>query len=236
MQDPRVTEIADGIHQLTTHLPEVDFGINQYLVLGDEPLLFHTGLRSTFASVSEAVASVVSPSGLRWISFGHVEADECGAMNQWLAAAPNAVVSVGSTACMVSIGDLADRPPRPLADGDILDIGGHRLEWIDTPHVPHGWEAGLLFDHTTATLLCGDLFSRWGAYPATTTDILVEGEADDPSYSLAPSSGEHVRRLAGLGARTLAPMHGPAFTGDATGALASLADDLDARVSRTTRS
>ncbi|MDQ1533214.1 MAG: hypothetical protein QOF28_975, partial [Actinomycetota bacterium] len=132
----RVSEVAAGVHQLSTYLPDMDFSLNQYVVDGDEPLLFHTGMRWMFPSVSAAVAQVVSVDALRWIAFGHVEADECGSMNEWLDAAPQSTVVQGMTGCMVSIGDLANRPPRPLADGELLDIGGHRLRWLDTPHVP----------------------------------------------------------------------------------------------------
>lgn len=234
--ETRVTEVAEGIHQLTTHLTEMDFGFNQYLIAGEEPMLFHTGMRGLFPLVSGAISSVLPIDTLRWVSFGHVEADECGAMNNLLAAAPQATVVQGMTGCMVSISDLADRPPRPLADGEVLDIGGHQLRWIDTPHVPHGWEAGVLYDETTRTLFCGDLFTRWGAYPASTTDNIVgpAAEADNGddygSWSLRPTSGSTIRRLAKLNISSLALMHGPVFTGDCRAALSTLADNLDARI------
>lgn len=234
MHDVRTAEIAQGIFQFTTHLAEADFGLNQYLVIGDEPLLFHTGMRWQHAELAECVAAIIPVESLRWISFGHVEADECGALNRWLAAAPHAVPATGATGCMVSVEDLADRAPRPLSDGDLLDIGGHRLRWIDTPHLPHCWEAGLLYDETTRTLLCGDLFSRWGTYPAATTDsIVVPDEADDPSYSLTPSSPTQVRALADLDIDTLAPMHGPAQQGGGTASLHTLAGLLDYRLTGT---
>jgi flavorubredoxin len=232
--ETRVAEIADGIHQLTTHVPEMNFSFNQYLVTADEPLLFHTGPRRMFPLVSDAVARVVPVDQLRWISFGHVESDECGSMNDWLGAAPQSTVVQGMTGCMVSITDLADRAPRPLADGEVLDIGGHRMRWLDTPHVPHAWEAGLIYDETTRTLFCGDLFTRTGAYaPATTDDIMgpaIEAEDIFRSSSLAPSSGATLRRLADLDVATLALMHGPTFTGDCRGALLDLADDYDKRI------
>ncbi len=232
--DIRTTEIADGVHQLSTYLAEMDFGLNQFLVAGDEPLLFHTGMRGMFPLVSEAVAGVLPSDQLRWVSFSHVEADECGSMNEWLAAAPGSTVVQGQTGCMVSLADLADRPPRPLADGEVLDIGGHRLRWIDTPHVPHAWEAGLLFDETTRTLFCSDLFTQMGDFAASTTDDIVgpaiAAEEDFPgSLSLHPATGSMIRRLADLDVATLALMHGPAFTGDCTTALIDLADDLDKR-------
>ncbi|MBM3658748.1 MAG: MBL fold metallo-hydrolase [Actinobacteria bacterium] len=231
--ETRVTEIADGIHQLTTHIAEVDLGFNQYLITGDEPLLFHTGMRMMFPLVRDAVASVIPVESLRWISFGHFEADECGAMNEWLAVAPDATVVQGMIGCMVSIGDAADRPPRPLADGEVLDLGGHRMRWLDTPHLPHGWDAGVMYDETTRTLFCGDLFTMFGAFaPVTDDDPAPAATALDRadgygSWSRVPDSGEQVRRLAGLGATTLAPMHWSAYSGDVAATLSALADDLD---------
>ncbi len=231
--ETRVTEIAQDIHQLTTYVPEMDFSFNQYLVAGDEPLLFHTGPRQMFPLVSAAVGQVLPTESLRWISFGHVEADECGSMNQWLEAAPGSTVAQSAVGCMVSLGDLADRAPRPLADGEVLDIGGHRMQWIDTPHVPHGWEAGLLYDQTTRTLLCGDLFTRTGSAPASSRDDImgpaIAGEDLFHASSLAPSSGATVRRLAELDIATLALMHGSAYEGDCHAALIDLAADYDRR-------
>ncbi len=232
--ETRLTEIAPDVYQLTTHLADVDFSLNQYLVSGTEPLLFHTGLRGIFPLVSYAVSRVVPVDQLRWIAFGHVEADECGSMNEWLRVAPHSTVVQGRIGCGVSIADLADRSPRPLADGEVLDIGGHRMRWIDTPHVPHAWEAGLLYDETTRTLFCGDLFGRAGAYPAATTDdIVAPAITTDEVFrasSLAPNSGATIRSLAELEVDTLALMHGPAFTGDCRAALLDLADDFDRRV------
>jgi flavorubredoxin len=226
--ETRVTEIAQDIHQLTTYVAEMDFSFNQYLVAGDEPLLFHTVPRQMFPLVSAAVSEVLPTESLRWISFGHVEADECGSMNQWLDAAPQSTVAQSAVGCMVSLGDLADRPPRALADGEVLDIGGHRMQWIDTPHVPHGWEAGLLYDQTTRTLLCGDLFTRTGASPAISSDDImgpaVAGEDLFGASSLAPSSGATIRSLAELDIATLALMHGSAYEGDCRAALIDLAD------------
>jgi flavorubredoxin len=232
--ETRVTEIAPGIHQLTTVLPDLPVALNQYLITGDEPTLFHAGMRSVFPLSSAAVSTVVPVESLRWVSFGHIEADESGAMNDWLALAPHATVTQSQIGCMVSLGDLADRPPRPLADGDHLDIGGHVLQWFDTPHVPHGWDAGVLYDTTTNTLLCGDLFTRFGEFePSTDDDIVgpaIDAEEIAPgSLSLHPSSGTTIRRLADLDVQTLAPMHAPAFTGDCRRALLDLADDFDRR-------
>jgi len=232
--ETRVTEVADGTYQLTTYLEEMDFAVNQYLLTGEQPLLFHTGMRGLFPLVVEAVSTIRPPASVRWIGFGHVEADECGALNEWLAVAPDATVIHGAIGCMVSIGDLADRPPRPLEPGETLDLGDHCVEWVDTPHVPHAWEAGVLFDHTTGTLLCGDLFSCYGDYAPTTTDDIVgpaiAAEDGFPSMSLHPTTGTLIRQLAGLEPTRLALMHGPVFTGDCGDALHRLADDADRRV------
>ena len=235
--ETRIDEIADGIYRLSTWVPDVappaGFTFNQFLVDGEEPLLFHTGPRAMFPLVSEAVGRVTPVERLRWITFGHVEADECGSMNEWLAAAPSAEVAHGGLGVAVQIGDLADRPPRSLADGEVLDLGGRRVRHLDTPHVPHGWEARVLFEETTGTLLCGDLFTQLGRTPTTEGDIV--GPASDAEdlfrySSLTPTSGATVRRLADLAPTTLALMHGPSFSGDCAGALLALADDYDVRV------
>jgi flavorubredoxin len=212
-----IDEIADGIHRIATFVPDAGISFNQILVTGDEPLLFHTGMRALFPLVSEAVARVLPLDQLRWISFGHVEADECGSMNQWLAAAPAAEVAVGGLGAMVSVNDLADRPPRALDDGETLDIGGKRLRYLATPHVPHGWDAGVLYEETTGTLLCGDLFTQMGDRPAVSDDSPMESTiaAEDAfGYSsLAPGTVATVHRLAELEPSTLALMHGSAHRG-----------------------
>ena len=233
----QLDEIADGIFRISTYVPEVappaGFVFNQYLVLAEDPLLFHTGHRHLFPAVRDAVARLIPPERLRWISFGHVEADECGAMNLWLAAAPRAEIAHGATGCDVSLNDLADRPPRLLADGEVIDLGGKRVRYIDTPHTPHGWEAGLLLEETTGTLLCGDLFTQTGRSQAViSTDIVGPASAAEDLFrfsSLHPEMGQTIRRLATLMPGTLALMHGPAFTGDGAAALAALADDYDRR-------
>jgi flavorubredoxin len=232
-----VHEIADGTYRLSTYLPEITpegFTMNQFLVDGEEPLLFHCGPRALFPLVSEAVSRVLPVERLRWITFGHVEADECGSMNQWLAAAPHAQVAHGELGCMVSIADMADRPPLPLAEGEFLDIGGHRLRQISTPHVPHAWEAQVLFDETSGTLLCGDLFTQVGNGPALVHDADVVGPALAAeemfhATSLTASTAPTMRTLAELAPRTLALMHGPSFTGDCAAALRDLADGYAAR-------
>jgi flavorubredoxin len=227
-------EIADGIHRISTFIPDVGMPFNQYLVVADEPLLFHTGPRQLFPLVSEAVGRIMPVESLRWITFGHVEADECGSMNHWLEVAPNAQVAHGATAVLVSLNDLADRPPRLLADGEVMDLGGKRVRYIDTPHVPHGWEAGLLFEESTATLFSGDLFTATGASPAMTDADIVEpaiaGEATFHATALTAATAPTMRRLADLNAATMGLMHGPAFTGDSRGALLALADHYQSLV------
>jgi flavorubredoxin len=229
--ETKINEIADGIYRLSTFVPEVTpsgFTFNQFLVKGDEPLLFHCGMRGLFPLVSAAVAKLVPVESLRWISFGHVEADECGAMNLWLAAAPKAQVAHGMTACDVSLNDLADRPPRALADGEVIDLGGKRIRYLDTPHVPHCWEAGVVFEETTGTLLCGDLLTHIGDGPAVTRDdILDRAIATEEMFhatSIGPMTAPTIRKLAALKPRTLGLMHGSSFNGDCAAALNGLAD------------
>ncbi len=241
MSDTLIDEIADGIYRLSTFVAEVGptgFTFNQFLIDDDEPLLFHTGQRMLFDSVSEAVATVVPIETLRWITFGHVEADECGSMNQFLAAAPRAEVAHGALGCMVSLNDLADRPPVPLANGQVLELGTHRVRHIDTPHVPHGWEARVLFEETTKTLLCGDLFTQLGQGPAlTSNDVLAAAaQAEDVfgASCLTPTTAPTIRALADLDPNTLAVMHGSSVTGDCSGALRGLADDYERRLLNST--
>ena len=236
--ETKVNEIADGVYRLSTLTDAVPggFTFNQFLVRGEQPLLFHAGLRGLFPSVSGAVATVMPVEQLRWISFGHWEADESGAMNLWLEAAPRAEVAVGTIGTMLSGNDQADRPPRSLAQGEVLDLGGKRVRWIDTPHVPHGWDAGLLFEETTGTLLCGDLFTHAGDGPATTDGDIVGPAAalEDmmSATSLTPRTAPVIRGLADLRPNTLGLMHGSSFTGDCAAALRALADDYDVRLQK----
>jgi flavorubredoxin len=232
-----IDEINDGIFRIATWVegvaPPAGFTFNQFVVLGDEPLLFHTGMRGLFPLVSDAVAKIVPLERLRWIGFGHVEADECGSMNEWLAAAPDAQIAHGGLGVMVSIDDMADRPARPLADGEVIDLGGKRVRHIDTPHVPHAWEARVLYEETTGTLLCGDLFSHIGRTPALTSDDIIEpameAEAIFRSSSLAPQTVVTLQTLAALEPTTLAVMHGASYTGDGGAALRALANEYDKR-------
>jgi flavorubredoxin len=233
-----IDEIADGIFRLSIFVPDVappqGFTFNHFLIRGDEPMLFHTGLRLMFPALHAAVGRLIKPEQLRWVAFGHVEADECGAMNEWLAAAPRADVAHGHTGCMVSLNDLADRPPRMLADGETIDLGGKRVRYIDTPHIPHGWEAGVLYEESTKTLLCGDLFSQIGNGPALTdSDIVGPSIAAEDIFkysSLNPGMGGTIRKLADVSPLTLAVMHGSSYRGDGAAALRALADSYDQRV------
>ncbi len=236
-----VDEIAPRIYRLSTFVPEIGptgFTFNQFLLDDDEPLLFHTGHRSMFPSVREALARVKPVEQLRWIAFGHVESDECGAMNELLAVAPHAQVAHGALGCMVSLDEMADRPPRPLADGEVIELGAMRVRHIDTPHVPHGWEARVLYEEKTGTLLCGDLFTHFGDGPALTEDDIVgpAAVAEDAfgATCLSPSTPTAIEQLAALAPRTLAVMHGSSFTGDCVGMLNGLAADCRARMTSST--
>jgi flavorubredoxin len=229
-----VHEIADGIYRINT--PVVfdngnGFSFNQYLIADDDPLLFHSGPRKMFPLVREAVASILPVEQLRYIAFSHVEADECGSLNEWLAAAPDSMPVCGTVAAMVSIEDLADRSPRALADNELLALGHHRLRWLDTPHLPHAWECGFLMEERTRTLLCGDLFTQGGADlpPLTEADILGPSEAFRQAmdyFSHTRNARAMLERLASTEPATLACMHGSAWSGDGAKLLRDLADSL----------
>lgn len=227
----RIDEIAPNVFRLSTCVPEVapgGFTFNQFVLRADAPLLFHTGPRRMFPLVSEAIAKVVPLAKLRYIAFGHVEADECGAMNDLLALAPEAEVVHGALGCMVQLDDLCDRPPRRMADGEVLDLGGLRVRHIDTPHVPHNWEARVLFEETAKTLFCGDLFTHTGDGPALTDEDIVSAAlgAEDifGATALAPSTAPTIRKLAELDPRTLALMHGSSTSRGCADQLRRLAD------------
>lgn len=229
-----VHEVADGIYRINTpvEIPGAGgFSFNQYLIQDEEPLLFHTGPRKLFERVRKAVASVLPVETLRYIAFSHVEADECGSLNEWLAAAPQSVPLCGTVAAMVSIGDLADRAPRALADGERLSLGGHAVTWLDAPHLPHAWECGFLTEERTLTLFCGDLFTQGGADlpPVTESDILGPSEAfrrDMDYFSHTKNARAILERLASTHPTTLACMHGSAWRGDGAKLLRVLADAL----------
>ncbi|HEX3548659.1 MAG TPA: MBL fold metallo-hydrolase [Mycobacterium sp.] len=228
--ETKVDEIAPDIYRLSTWIPDITehgFTFNQFLLTGDEPFLFHCGQRQLFPLVSEAINRVVPVEKLRWISFGHLEADECGAMNMFLEAAPDAEITHGALALMLSLMDMCDRPPVPASE-EALDIGGHRLRFIATPHVPHNWEAGLWFDETTSTLFAGDLLTHVGQCPALTESDCVapalEAESLFHATGLTTNLGPTLEELAALNATTLAIMHGSSYTGDGAAQLRGLAD------------
>ena len=238
--ETKIDEIADGIYRLSTWVPDIappaGFTFNQFYIDAEQPLLFHTGHRRMFPQLADAVNRIRPVRELRWIGFGHYEADECGALNEWLAAAPRAEAAHGQTGCLVSLNDMADRAPRVLADGEAIELGaGLRLRWLDTPHIPHGWDAGVLYEEATHTLLCGDLFTQLGNGGALTDgDVVGPAIAAEDLFqysSLNPNMGATIRSLSKLAPRTLALMHGPSFTGDGAAALCALAADYDRRVS-----
>ncbi len=229
-----VYEVSDGIYRISTPVTiegAGGFSFNQYVIVDDEPLLFHTGLRKMFPVVREAVASILPVQRLRYIAFSHVEADECGSLNEWLVAAPQSVPLCGTVAAMVSIGDLADRAPRAFADGELLSLGQHSVRWFDTPHLPHAWECGFLAEEQTSTLLCGDLFTQGGSDlpPITESDILGPSEAFRHKmdyFSHTKNARVMLERLASTNPATLACMHGSAWRGDGAQLLRALADAL----------
>jgi flavorubredoxin len=235
--ETRVDEIADGIYRLSTCVPEIapgGFTFNQFVIDAGEPLLFHCGPRQMFPLVSEAASRIVPLEQFRWITFGHVESDECASMNDWLAVAPHAQVAHGAVGCLVSLNDMADRPPRALDDGEVMDLGGKRVRHIDTPHVPHNWEARVLYEETTNTLLCGDIGTMTGDETARTEDDIVgralETEDLFGASSLTPALAPTIHKLADLRPSTLAIMHGPSYAGDGAATLHALADAYAARV------
>ena len=236
-----IDEIADGVFRISTYLPDGPPGgitFNQFLVVGDEPLLFHTGTRRLFPTVRAAAATVIVLETLRWISSGHASRpDEYGALAEWEAVAPVAQVAHGRAGCFLCLSDMTARQLRPLADGEVLDVGGHQLRWIDTPHVPGPWEAGVLFDESTATLFSGDLFSRTGPALATTSDDVTNAAiAHDQlmhGHAYTPATGPTLRRLAELAPQRLALMHGPTFVGDGAAQLLTLAEYFDAQLEQT---
>jgi len=229
----RVDEVADGIYRISTPVTNVPggFSFNQYLITGEQPLLHHTGPRRMFPLVSEAMASVISVEKLRFVSFSHFESDECGSINDWLAAAPRASPLCGPINAMIN-GDMFDRPAEVVADGTVVELGKHKVRWFDTPHLPHAWECGHLFEESTRTLLCGDLFTQGGHThpPVTSDDILGPSEGFRKMmdyFSHAKNARAMLARLAATKPTTLACMHGSAWSGDGAKLLTALADSLD---------
>jgi len=228
-----ISEIAPDLYRISTYVPEIDLQFNQFLVKDDEPLLFHTGMNSLFPSVLEAVKSLIDPSRLRWIGFSHFEADECGSLNEWLQLAPAAQPVCSMLGALVSINDFAVRPALGMTDGAVLSTGKYRFRFVQTPHVPHCWEAGLLFEETNGTLLCSDLFHQVGdVEPLTESDVIGRARKTLEDYQAGPMANympytKHtdtiLQKLADLKPRTIAPMHGSAYAGDGERAVRDLA-------------
>lgn len=228
-----VHEIAGGIFRINTPvaIPGVPggFNFNQFLIVDDTPLLFHTGPLKLFPLVREAVASVLPVERLRYISLSHVEADESGSLNEWLSVAPQASPLCSRVAAMVSINDLAPRPARPMADQETLSLGSHAVRWFDAPHLPHGWDCGFLMEEQTGTLLCGDLFTQGGAEHPAITESDILGPSEDfrhvmDYYAHAPNTRAMLERLASANPTTLACMHGSTWKGNGASLLRALAD------------
>lgn len=236
----RVDQIADRIYRISTCIPDAapgGFTFNQFLVDAEEPLLYHTGMRQLFPLVREAVERILPVDRLRWIAFAHLEADECGSVNDFLAVAPHAQVAHGALGCMLSLDDHLVRPPRPLADGEVLDIGGasigRRIVELSTPHVPHNWESHMFYEEVSGTLFCGDLVTQLGDGPAITdADLLDAAIAAEDAFhqtSIGPMVPATYRRLADLAPQRLAIMHGSSYDGDAATLLRDLADVYETR-------
>jgi flavorubredoxin len=227
-----ITEIAPDVYRLSLYVPEANLQFNQFLVKDDEPLLFHTGMRGIFPLVHEAVGKIIDPANLRHIGFSHYEADECGALNDWLAIAPNAEAVCSFVGAMVSVNDFAIRPARALMDGDTFETGKYKFRFIQTPHLPHCWEAGLLFEETRRTLFSSDLFTHEGEVEPLTENTIVERARETYlSYNAGPLAGyqpytrqteANMQKLIALEPKTIAAMHGSSFAGDGAQALRDL--------------
>ena len=235
--DTTVNEIAAGIYRISTPVPPSampgGFTFNQFLIVDEQPLLFHTGMRRLFPAVREAVARVIDPATLRWVGFSHVEDDECGALPDWLAIAPNARPVCSQVGAMISLGDMTDRPARGMADGEELVLGPNkRMRWLDAPHLPHNWECGYMFESSTRTLLAGDLFTQPGADvpPLTESEVLTSSEAMRQAMPASVAIDVHTReilnKLAATEPRTLALMHGSSYRGDGAKLLRAFGDAL----------
>ena len=235
--NPRIDEVAPDVYRISVYVPAIDLQFNHFLVRDDEPLLFHTGLRAMFPAVREAVARVIDPATLKWISWSHFEVDECGALNEWLAAAPQGTPVCGELGAMINVNDFSNRPPRALKPDEVLATGRHRFRFIPTPHLPHGWDAGVLFEEADRVLLCSDLLHQIGdVEPMTTGDIIGRYRHAIETYQASPVLMDYVpysentkrqlARLAALQPRTLAAMHGSTFVGDGAAMLVASGDVL----------
>ena len=237
----RIDEVARGIYRISTPVPpnpalSLGFSFNQLLIAAEAPLLFHTGPRRLFPLVRDAVATVLKPEELRYIGFSHTEGDESGSLREWLELAPQSQALCSQIAAMIFANDASDRPVRAMTDGERLDLGGHEVTWFDAPHVPHGWDAHVLYEETTGTLFCGDLLSQVGDGPALTANDVVDAATQTEDMfgatCLTPHTSPTIRRLAALAPTTLAIMHGSSYNGDAGKALLALADDYEQRLAQ----
>ena len=233
----RIDEVAPDLFRISVYAEAFDLQFNHFLVRDEEPLLFHTGMRGMFPQVREALAKVIDPATLRWISWSHFEVDECGALNEWLAVAPKATPVVGVIGAMININDFSNRPPRALAVDERLETGRHRFRFVPTPHLPHGWDCGVMFEETDRVLLCSDLLHQIGDLePVTTSDITGRYRSAVETYQQSPVLMDYVpytdntrhqlAKLAALQPRTLAAMHGSTFVGDGASVLLACDDIL----------
>jgi flavorubredoxin len=232
-----ITEIARDVFRISRFHPGYGIQFNQFLMRGEEPFLMHTGFRKGFAEMRDDVAKVIDPASLRWIGFGHFEPDECGALNEWLRAAPRAQAVSSFVGANVMLDDYAERPARVLADDETLDLGAHRIRFLSTPHFPHGWDAGLFFEETDRTLLCSDLFFQPGdPEPLIEADVVERAAGPVRASTAGPMAHDmpftpHTRatldRLAALDPRTLAIMHGSSYRGDGARAIRELASVIE---------
>ena len=241
----KIDEIAPDLFRISVFVPGIDLQFNHFVVRDDEPLLFHTGMRKMFPDVRDAVARIIDPVALRWISWSHFEVDECGALNDWLAVAPHAQPACSEVGALVNLHDFSDRPVRGLSKDDVIETGRHRYRYVPTPHLPHGWDAGVLFEERDRILLCSDLFHQLGDVEAVTSaDILGRWDAAVAAYQnhpilmdyvpLTPATRNRLNALAALQPRILAAMHGSSFVGDAASALRSAGDMLERRLGTVT--
>jgi flavorubredoxin len=237
----QIDEIAPDLFRISTYVPQFDLQFNHFLIRDDEPLLFHTGMRMMFPQVRGAVGSLIDIASLRWISWSHFEVDECGSLNEWLAVAPQAVPACSEVGAMVNLQDFSNRPPRGLGPGEVLQTGRHRYRYIPTPHLPHGWDAGMLFEETERVLLCSDLFHQIGQVePVTTGDVLGRWDSAIAAMQAHPVLMDYVpftrktrarlEVLADLRPRLLGTMHGSSFVGDGGAALRGAGEMLERRL------
>ncbi len=232
MSEPQIHEIAPDVFRLSVYAPDFDLQFNHFLVRDDEPLLYHTGTRAMFPALLPAVSRLIDPASLRHIAFGHFESDECGALNDWFAVAPHAAPLAGTVGALVNLADFSSRPARALADGETFATGRRRFRFVATPHLPHGWDAGTMFEETTRTLFVGDLFHQVGPRePLTSEDVVARSREAMRAYQAGPladyvpytkNTRPLLERLAALAPRTLAVMHGSSYEGDGAAALLAL--------------